>query len=44
MKRFVAKAPEALVAAEKEKLEKNTVLLNTLQNKLKELIKVLCVA
>ena len=35
--KFVAKAPEALVAAEKEKLEKNTVLLNTLQNKLKEL-------
>ena len=35
--KFVAKAPESLVAAEKEKLAKNTELLNSLQEKLNSL-------
>ncbi len=35
--KFVAKAPEALVKTEKEKLEKNTELLNALQTKLNAL-------
>jgi len=35
--KFVAKAPESLVATEKEKLEKNTALLNSLKEKLAKL-------
>ncbi|MBQ8425680.1 MAG: valine--tRNA ligase, partial [Clostridia bacterium] len=35
--KFIAKAPESLVLAEKEKLEKNTALLNSLKEKLSKL-------
>ena len=35
---FVAKAPEALVKTEKEKLAKNEELLSSLENKLKDLV------
>ena len=35
--KFIAKAPESLVASEKEKLEKNTALLNSLKEKLSKL-------